>query len=234
MIALTHRSNARQAPHTTKRLLLFSICLAAGVCFALHTQPACAQYDPPLRTFVVDGVHSNDPVQIVGFRVNGRVVKPGTQFQASEEDWLKDSTVIVKNVSPREVTGIWVNLFFPEIDNGAATAADQVQVGNRAASETKTRTGTPVHDNDYPAFSLKPGQSYELSLGTNYEASEAHRQHLKPGVTAKRCMVRFAAAYFRNGMKWAPGYFAKPDLDRPGEFIRISPIEFWRSEKTTD
>ena len=219
----------KQPPRRTKHFL-------PGSAFAFLLLFSCAQlmraqYDPPVRSFVQDEVRNSDPIQILGFRVKGRVVKPGTEFQADEEAWLKDSTVIVKNVSSLEIMGIWINLFFPDIDDGKAMAGDRIQIGNRASSETHTLKGRPLHDNDYPPFSLRPGQTFEMPLGTNYDAAEAHRQYMKPGVTPARCLVRFATVYFRNGMKWNPDYFARPDPAHPGKFIEMTPLEFWATKQ---
>jgi hypothetical protein len=190
-----------------------------------------AQSQLPARRFVLDGIHANDPIQAMGFRVSGRLVKPGTDFQADDEEWLKTSSVIVRNDSSRKIMGIWINLFFPEVGNDSGMVGDQVQIGNRASSEQNTKQGTRLHDNDYPSFSLLPGKTYEIPLGTNYEGASALRSRISAGAIPTRCVVRFAAVYFTDGSKWAPGYFARPDLDHPGKFVVISPAEWWGSKQ---
>jgi hypothetical protein len=75
---------------------------ALAVCLAVAlggTPFDFAQDQPQLREFKMDGVHPNDPVQIVGFRVGDQIVKPGSEFQGDDEIWLKNSTIIVKNIS---------------------------------------------------------------------------------------------------------------------------------------
>jgi hypothetical protein len=197
---------------------------------AIGSAQVYSQNMVPLRVFTLDGVHNNDPIQVIGFRVAGQVIKPGVPIQASEEEWLKSSNLVVKNVSDKEIIGIWINLFFPEVVDAKGMTGDQVQIGNRASSEKFTRQGSPLHDNDYPLFSLKPGQSYEIALGHNYEDTFSLRSRVNPIVIPRKCIVRFAAVYFRNGMKWSPGYFGRPDPSRPGEFITITPSEFWASK----
>jgi hypothetical protein len=228
-----------------------SFALMSFVLFMLHTAycqsgatlPSTStteDYAKVERSIAVDGTRPNDPLQIVGFKVDGktvspvanfmvegRITRPGASFQATDEAWLRTSSVVVKNVSKRTVMGIWMTLFFPEINDGNATVTDHIQIGNVAFSEMYTISGGRLHDTDNPPFLLSPGQTAEIPIGTNYVNTKALREKTSPTTIPTICLIRFSAVYFVDGMKWAPGVFARPDTDHPGQFIHIQPSEFY-------
>ena len=150
--------------------------------FSCAVRTIVAQDQSSERSFVMEDTRPNDPLQIVGFSINGttlrpipgfstegRMVNPGVSFQATEEAWLKTSFVVVRNVSKKTVSGIWITLLFPEFHDDKGIIADHVQIGNVAASEEHTISGRRIHETDNPSFTLLPGQTAEIHLGMNYD-----------------------------------------------------------------
>jgi hypothetical protein len=156
------------------------------------------------------------------------MVDAGTPFAATDEDWLQDSVMVVKNVSKREVVEITLTLYFPEA--GDAThqmVADQVAVGTPPPQGIYTRAGKKL---DYPAessLSLGPGQTLEIPLGQHFAGNRKLLEQRKALREFSTCRVRFAVVYFANGMKWGPGYFGRPDPDHLGQYIQMLPSEFY-------
>lgn len=201
-------------------------CVSSSSSFTVHALQSQGDGEHA-RKFVLDSTFANDPVQIAGFRISGVTVGPNEVFSATDEDWLRYSTAIVKNRSNKEIVGVWITLSFPEIKDGDATVVDFVQIGNTASSEMYTPSGKRLHDNDNPIFSVGPGEKALIPLGANYENTKSLRLRANSSTTATICRVRLNLVYFRNGMKWSPGIFARPDPDHPGHFLAISATEFY-------
>ena len=99
-----------------------------GFCLVLlfvSGSAACAQDSMMIRKFVFEEQRSIDPIQLVGFRVSGEMIGSGTVFQASNEAWLRDSDMVVRNVSKREAVQVVVFLFFPETGESKPMVGDQ-------------------------------------------------------------------------------------------------------------
>jgi hypothetical protein len=186
-----------------------------------------AQDSMMLRRFVFEDQLSNDPIQLVGFRVGGEMVGSGTVFQASNEAWLRDSFMIVKNVSKREAVHIVVFLFFPETGGSKPMVGDQIAVGVPPPEGQYTHEGKKLNYPEHSDVSLLPGQTLEVPLGPHFAGYSALIRKTKPLEDLTVCHVRFVNVYFANGMKWSPNYFGRPDPDHVGQYIRILPSEFY-------
>ncbi len=213
--------------HACIRLKFHRWHLPLILLLVMGTHLAPAQGVATTRKFIQVSVDPSDPVKIEGFRVDGNVVTSGQTFQATDEAWLRDASVIVSDRSAKEVVGVWLTLYFPEIGDGKSTVVDHIQIGNVASSETHTLSGRPLHDNDNPPFSLLPGHLTAIRVGPNYENTKALRDRTRPSLIPTVCQVMLSLVYFRDGTKWSPGVFSRPDPENPGKYVVIPASEFY-------
>ena len=84
-----------------------------------------------IRKFVFEEQRSIDPIQLVGFRVSGEMIGSRTVFQASNEAWLRDSDMVVRNVSKREAVQVVV-FPHPSLETGESKpmVGDQIISGH--------------------------------------------------------------------------------------------------------
>ncbi len=233
--------NERRSHRTYQNALLASAMLMGVVLFGVRN--AVPQDQVQERSFVVESTNSNDPVQIVGFRiggsilsptpgfkVEGRLSDPGVSFQATNEDWLEKASVIIRDVpnSKRTVMGIWISLFFPESYNGQVYVGTQLSVGHMSPPGMYDRNGRKIADTLDSPIAVAPGQTIEIPLGPKFEYLTGLFQIAGKRLSdMKECKVRIVAVYFTDGMKWGPGWFGRPDPDNPGRYIQIMPSEFY-------
>jgi hypothetical protein len=188
-----------------------------------------AQSNPLTRSFTVEGTYPNDPLRILGFKVNGTIVKSGASFSATDEAWLKTSSIVIKNVSQKTVMGLWVFGFFPEGDDGHSGIGSQLSMGHAHPEELYHHKGGKLSDTSDPLLTLLPGQTMEFPLAplSDYLQNilEIHKPFIAQGLTA--CRIRFVTAYFTDGMRWSPNWFKKLDPDNPGQYVEIKSSEFY-------
>ncbi len=148
-------------------------------------------------------------------------------FQASNEDWLQNSVMVVKNVSKKEIVAIWVSIFFPESNESGPMVADQISLGNPPPEGMYSAKGEKIDHPVRAILSLLPGKTLDIPLGQNYEGYSNLLKQRKTIESLTVCHVRMVNVYFSDGMKWSPGYFGRPDPDHIGKYIRILPSQFY-------
>ena len=217
--------------HSTLRQVAIVVTLSV---VASHGDRAAvaAQTESLERAFLIDQTSPEDPLKIVGFAVNGKtlnpvpdfrtengVVFPGASFIATDEAWLKTSSVQIQNVNKKTVDGIWITLNFPE-----SGVANYIQIGSAERRLGRSPQGNPGDESS--VVSLNQRQKLDVPLGANYEATRSLRAHLGLNATTVG-KVRIEMVFFSDGTAWSQRAFLRPDPDRPGKFIRICPSEFY-------
>jgi hypothetical protein len=185
-----------------------------------------AQSESTEKSYLIAQTGTDNPMKILGFTVNGtildlipdfrtedHVVFPGASIRASDETWLKTSSVQIQNVTGKTVDGIWITLEFPEIG-----VADYIQIGSAKRRLWPPTDGIPSDEKS--VFALNQGQKLDISLGANYEGTKSLRDRQSPNETTV-CEIRIEMVFFSDGTAWSQGAFLHPDPDRPGHFIRM-------------
>jgi hypothetical protein len=217
--------------HVALRHVAMVVTLSMVVCMP-NRQTVAAKNESENRTLLIDQSRLDDPMKIVGFTVNGTTLTPvpdfrtedgvgvpGVSVQASDEAWLKNSFVQIQNVNRKAVDGVWITLDFPE-----ASVGNFIQLGSserRLFPSTEANAGP-----DKSALTLNQGQTLEVPLGANYEATKSVRDKQSPNGTSG-AKVRIEMVFFSDGTAWTQGSFLRPDPNKPGKFIRICPSEFY-------
>jgi hypothetical protein len=214
-------------------------CQVATVAIALSTVfshfgrfAVAAQSESEDRSFLIDQSNSGDPIKIVGFNVNDStftpvpdfktengVIFPGVSVQASDEAWLKNSSIEIQNVNRKKVDGVWITITFAE-----SSVVNYIQLGS---AKRRLRTSADTNPSpDKSAFTLNQGQTLKVPLGADYEATKSVRDKQNPNGT-RVAKVRIEMVFFLDGTAWTQGSFLRPDPNKPGKFIRVCPSEFY-------
>lgn len=164
----------------------------------------------------------------------GRVVyKPwtGKPFQAGD-DWMKNLVFVVKNLSPKEITAIDMNLIFPQTGSGTVSSPVSgytVMVGRKPAHALfNSRTGlkhTPSGAELEP-LNIQTGQEARIALAPFYDRIKALIEDNRPISTVAICQIASTVFYFVDGTRWQGGMFEKPDPSKPGEYTPITREEW--------
>lgn len=184
------------------------------------------------RLFLIDQSSQDDPIKIAAFRVNGSTLTPvpdfktengvsfpGVSVQASDEAWLKNSSIEIQNVNRKTIDGIWIAITFPE-----SSVVNYIELGS---AERRLRTSPDTHASpDRSAFTQNQWQTLKVPLAADYEATKSVRDRQNPNGTGVS-KVRIEMVFFSNGTAWTPRSFLRPDPNKPGKFIRICPTEFY-------
>jgi len=208
------------------QILCIFILLAPSFDIAAWAQ--AAQAPMPSKSFVVSEPRSVDPIQVLGFRFNDKMVVPSTKFASADESWLRDSVMVIRNVSDRKAVAVQLFVYFPEADDGKSMVGDRIFLGNPPPSGMYTREGKKLDIPQNPEIDLLPGQTQDIPLGIHFAQYSKLVKQRKEMQGINTCMVQFLNVYFADGTKWSPNYFGRPDPNHPGVYIQMTPEEFYQ------
>lgn len=141
----------------------------------------------------------------------GRSVKPNEEFEGDAE-WLRNVRFRIKNNSDKVITYVVLNLTFPETATlqSARTGLHQIRLG--LDPDVKT---------DGPPLYLKPGESKEISLDSEYPAIKKLVESRVPMQTISSLTLRIDTALFDDGIKFFAGVLYRRDRTDPHKWIPI-------------
>jgi hypothetical protein len=149
------------------------------------------------------------PVEIVGLMVKGKPVTFAKAFP-TDDKWLGNLTVRIKNVSTRQVTWARVALKFLKQDEHGSQLTDLMTYGIGRTDVEKFRGGGPP---------LKPGETAVVSY--SWEQYQSVREILD-GMSYPRSVTKIELSVdeviFENetNLMWIEGKMNKENTDRPG------------------
>jgi hypothetical protein len=154
-----------------------------------------------------------EPVIITDVKLGTRPVNLNVPFDHDDDEWIKNLSFKVKNHSSRTVTYVGVDLFFSDDTTGAPAMVRQLRFGQR-----------PLNPNPRDGvLSLKPGDSLDVSMQTQYESLKKFIEMKQPIGRVNKTMIRIYLVFFDDGTKWDLGNFYVPDSGQPTGFRRIDP-----------
>jgi len=193
---------------------------------------------------------NNDPVRIVKVMKGTTEVKSdGTQFpnksawraviDGAEDDWLKNVSLVIENVSPKKIAYINVQSILydtakwrEEKRNSIGTTFNRVGLRPEIALYSYP-LGHRLHPDTGPAFELAPGQTFALPLEDpdyypNLKSSIEETEGSMSSATVS--IGAIGEIFFEDRTQWQPGNYLRADLDKPGHWIIISSEE-WAGKK---
>lgn len=166
--------------------------------------------------YQADGYHP--PVEFVTIKEGSEPVISRVSFKAGD-DWLKNLSITVKNVSTKNIVRVEVHLTF--LDTGDGTRGrpyllmDGVQLGKTQDNHSHAAN---------PPLDFQPGQELTLpfvsGLGDLSEGTVG-----QPLSTIRRVQVTFSI-FFADGTKWRDGVYEKPNPAKVGRYSGYSVMSF--------
>ncbi|HSE18699.1 MAG TPA: hypothetical protein VLB46_16705 [Pyrinomonadaceae bacterium] len=153
-----------------------------------------------------------EPVIITNIKVGDKPININTEFDADDE-WIKELSFKAKNHSSKNVTYVGLELFFPDTSNTAPAMVRQLRFGQHP-NKSNPQDGTLL---------LKPGDSLDVSLPTQYESLKKFLEVKQPVTTFKKMMIRVYLVFFEDGSKWDLGNYYVPDPSTPSGFRMVEP-----------
>jgi hypothetical protein len=186
------------------------------------------------RAVQIERSTGQDPAKIVRVMIGNREVKPGVTFQSGDE-WFKDLSVVIRNLSSKKIVFARVQVYFPETGDGTPErprVGDQSSVGQIPENGRYSGvTGQKLEDAPRDPIVVEPGQ--ELTVPVISHFGDDHFDNVKSSIESRQplssiatCVVGLATLYFDDGTKWAAGHYYRPDPNTPGKHIIISYEEF--------
>lgn len=155
----------------------------------------------------------NEPLQIFNLKVEGKQVKFREKFVGSN-DWFRNLSVSVKNVSDKTVVFIDLSLIFPanEAVVQNVPSRDHLIYGNYPVMLGET---TILHVDQPP---LNPGDTATLILSDYAGTREFLNQTGKPQ-SIKEIEIEISEVIFADGTKWIGGHLHRRDPNNPNKWI---------------
>jgi hypothetical protein len=226
------------------RFLLFVVTLAVFFCgFVLAQSP---------KTLLVEGADGNDPIRIVKAAEGTTELTSdkhrfpnqhaGESTFTAGDDWIKDLSFVIRNVSNQNITYAAVFCNFLETADWRTEipkhATDPIlgQANNPVGwrpqhalySSVQGKVGTP-DSTRRPAFILKPNEEFTISLEEPqvYEALRSHVEKRTPMSKVNACQSGVAMVFFEDGTMWQ-GHRYYRAAEEPGKWTVIS-FKDWTS-----
>lgn len=174
-------------------------------------------------------------VAVTGVMNRGRLVEQDSPFKAGE-DWLKDTSITIKNTSPRKIVFVSVDAQLP--DTGLGTPENpRVAAGNSVGRKPEHAmysaiTGKLQHYAQGDPIDLEPGAEIVVPIISEKDYGDIkslieEKQSLS---SVSRCEIWITTVYFADGTKWSPGHYWQPDTSRPGRYTPLS-VRDWTQEE---
>ncbi len=168
----------------------------------------------------------NEPFQFANLKVKNTRVDLKKKFsfsslakQAGGEaaDWIENLQFSIKNLTPKRMTYISVELDFPEtINNGPMMVYNQLGIGihpKALANSSKSESPLALESGDTFNFTLSP---HHLNIIKDFLASRNFQL-----VDLNQVVIRIEYVIFDDGMKWSQGeyYRLNPNAESGYELI---------------
>jgi hypothetical protein len=166
-----------------------------------------AQQEGKKAIYVVD-TDSSDPVKIVGVVVEKKQAKLNAGFLGGN-DWLRDSQIIVKNISDKDIIYAELQIFMPETKSSGDEMMYQIKLGNKP--------GLPVfndpfllHANEEATFNLKDEnyRSFLKFINSRHKIGDINRLN-----------VRIGFVVFADSTGYSAGLRFKQDANNPRSWV---------------
>lgn len=145
--------------------------------------------------------YPNQPVEINIVKVKGKAVKLNEKIDENADDWLENLSITVKNLSPKTITYMVINIDFPETESTGNMMTFPLRYGQN--SQLPMITGQPEI--------LLPDQTATLTLSgqtfTRLKTFIEKRQELK---NLKKVTLHLNQVSFEDGTLWSAGSFFPP------------------------
>lgn len=163
------------------------------------------------KTITREHPRRNDPVQITDLKLRDKEAQLNKEFEA-EDDWLKELSFKLKNISNKNITYVVVELSFPDSKATGHLMVRDFRFGRRPGEPNPTSE----------PLLLEPEKTIHISLAEQYTGIKSFLERRQSIRTHKTLKIRPFAIYFEDGTQWSGGDFYRPDPSAPGRYFKIS------------
>jgi hypothetical protein len=157
----------------------------------------------------------NQPIKISQLKVKGRFIEAGRKFP-EDDDWLKNLTISVKNISSKNIVFIEIEAVFPKLrDNNSAK--EPAYVYRLTYGSMPPLPGTTPLSNQ---SKIIPNETIDIIL------SEADHNHVKSSlaelgypVSARHVKLGIGSIIFDDETMWRGGHILRRDPNDPDTWI---------------
>lgn len=155
--------------------------------------------------------YDNEPLRIVEVKAANKSVKLGEKFEG-DDDWIKNASIRVKNVSDKAIIYIEIDFNFPETKTSGNEMSYRLKLGHRPGA----------HDPN-PPLQLKTGDETVLSLdGERYDQLVRFLEQRHPMSGIRKAIIRIGFVVFADGTGWSGGLFHRRDPNNPNRYIPVT------------
>jgi len=204
------------------------------------------------KTLLVDRPTGNDPIRIVKVTSGAAEVKRDerqfpneyaweTTFDAGD-DWLRDISFIIKNVSEKKITYIEISCVVFETPNWQEELTKHSYSANPVLGQASNVVGwrpdhalysglrgtkTQPDSRRRSPFELPPGGEFNMTLEDpkNYPTLKSNIEARQPISTATACDATISAIFFEDGTRWSAHKYWRA-AQEPGRWTEIA-FENW-------
>lgn len=155
--------------------------------------------------------YDNEPLRIISIKATNKTITLGEKFEGGN-DWLKDTSVRVKNISDKDIIYIEIDFNFPETKTS----------GNEMSYRLKTGHRPGAHDINPPLL-LKRNDEAVLKLDQEKYDQLVRFIGQRHSISAiRKAIIRFGFVIFADGTAWSGGLFHRKDPNNPNRYIPVN------------
>ncbi len=209
------------------------------------------------KTLLVDEPLGADPVRIVKVMEGSTELKSDGQRYANKyaweatfdarDDWLKDLSFDVKNVSDKTIVYLSTGCHLYETADWQAEIAKHQSIpvlghtvnaiGRRPEDALYSPLlGHKLKPDTRARFQLAPGEDFTINLEDpeDYEALKSSIEEKQPMSSAAACNAGINQIFFEDGTQWHGHRYLREDPEHPGHWIAVSFKEWSSAAKATE
>jgi hypothetical protein len=155
--------------------------------------------------------YANEPLRIINVKAANKSIALGEKFDGGD-DWLKDASVRVKNISDKDIIYIEIDFNFPETRTSGNEMSYRLKMGHRPEA----------HDTN-PPLMLKRNDEALLTLDQEkYDQLLRFVGERHPISAIRRAVIRIGFVIFADGTAWSGGLFHRRDPNNPNRYVPVN------------
>jgi hypothetical protein len=179
------------------------------VLLSTHTLSTGQTFNQKQERIIKQKSWQNEPVKILRLKIKSKDFALGQKF-LEDDDWLKNLTISVKNVSGKNITFISLTLDFPRSEGSTEVpSAYDLEYGRNPLFPVDAI----LPDNQKPILA---GETKDLALSDEeYNSLRHFLSETNYPTSIKQVDIILGQIIFEDGTKWAGGAWFRRDSTNP-------------------
>jgi hypothetical protein len=152
--------------------------------------------------------YKNEPLRVIEVKAAQKTVKLGEKFTGNE-DWLKDSSLTLRNVSGKPIVFIEIDLNLPETKTSGNEMSFPLKLGQRPGGYSKS-----------PPMLLNAGDEVTFTLNAQkYEELLRFVETRHPISQITQAVISIGFVIFSDGTAWSGGTWYRRDSKDVNRYV---------------